>query len=152
MLTCHQTTEEEKYLLSAWEYPGEYAVYNSAPYEEQKRTGGSFANPQNQFYSFYDGTRLVGYVNLREKENGLFLGMGVHPDTCSRGYGRQIIHIAYEIAQKQFRHTQLHLIVRAWNTRAVRCYEKAGFRMEGAPFCQTTPSGEDTFYHMIKEK
>ena len=152
MLTYHQTTEEEKYLLSAWEYPGEYAMYNSEPYEVQKRTGSGFANPQNCFYSFYDGNRVIGYVNLREKETGLFLGMGVHPDACNQGYGRQIIHIAYEIAQKQFQHTQLHLIVRAWNARAVRCYEKAGFRMEGAPFCQTTPSGEDTFYRMIKEK
>ena len=35
MLTYHKTTEEEKYGITEWKYPGEYAVYDSTPYEEQ---------------------------------------------------------------------------------------------------------------------
>ena len=37
MLTYHKTTEEEKYGITEWKYPGEYAVYDSTPYEEQKK-------------------------------------------------------------------------------------------------------------------
>ncbi len=39
MLTYHKTTEEEKYRITAWKYDGDYAVYNSTPYEQQKQTG-----------------------------------------------------------------------------------------------------------------
>ena len=45
MLTYHKTTEEEKYRITAWEYDGDYAVYNSTPYAQQKQTGFGFANP-----------------------------------------------------------------------------------------------------------
>lgn len=65
---AHPTTEEEKYLITAWNYTGDYAIYNNSPYEEQKKRGFGFANPQNNFYSFYDGTSLVGFVNLSEEE------------------------------------------------------------------------------------
>lgn len=37
MLTYHQTTEAEKYRITAWEYEGEYAIYNATPYAEQKK-------------------------------------------------------------------------------------------------------------------
>ena len=39
MLTYHQTTEAEKYRITAWEYEGEYAIYNATPYAEQKKKG-----------------------------------------------------------------------------------------------------------------
>lgn len=45
MLTYHKTTEEEKYRITAWKYDGDYAVYNSTPYAQQKQTGFGFANP-----------------------------------------------------------------------------------------------------------
>ena len=66
MLTYHKTTEEEKYRITAWKYDGDYAVYNSTPYAQQKQTGFGFANPKNHFYSFYDGADLVGFINLGE--------------------------------------------------------------------------------------
>ena len=32
---------------------GQYAIYNTAPYAEQKARGVGFANPKNNFYSFF---------------------------------------------------------------------------------------------------
>ena len=54
MLEYHKMTEEEKYCIARWKYPGEYAIYNSLSYEEQKKRGFGFANPENHLYSFYD--------------------------------------------------------------------------------------------------
>ena len=79
MLTYHKTTEEEKYRITAWKYDGDYAVYNSTPYAQQKQTGFGFANPKNHFYSFYDGTDLVGFINLYEEETEVFFGIGAAP-------------------------------------------------------------------------
>ena len=82
MLTYHPTTEAEKEAICAWHYPGEYAMYNNPPYAEQKKHGYGFANPANNFYSFYDGETLVGFVNLSDEGSEVFFGIGAHPDHC----------------------------------------------------------------------
>ena len=46
MLTYHKTTEEEKEVITAWQYAGQYAIYNTTPYAEQKKQGVGFANPK----------------------------------------------------------------------------------------------------------
>ena len=51
MLEYHKMTEEEKYCIARWKYPGEYAIYNSLSYEEQKKRGFGFANPENHLLS-----------------------------------------------------------------------------------------------------
>ena len=152
MLTYHKTTEEEKYRITAWQYDGEYAIYNNDAYENQKARGVGFANPKNNFYSFYDGAALVGFINLYEEETEVFFGIGTDPACCGKGYGQQMTRMAWDIAQRLFPGKPLYLEVRTWNARAVRCYEKAGFRIVGEPIRQTTPAGDGVFYHMIREK
>lgn len=90
MLTYHPTTEAEKEAICAWQYPGEYAMYNNPPYAEQKKHGYGFANPANNFYSFYDGETLVGFVNLSDEGSEVFFGIGARsPTTADRGTARR---------------------------------------------------------------
>ena len=149
MLTYHKTTEEEKERITAWQYTGEYAIYNTAPYAEQKAQGVGFANPKNKFYSFFEENRLVGFIKLYEEPTEVFFGIGVRPDLCGRGFGWQMTQAACELSGKLFPGKSLYLEVRTWNTRAVRCYEKAGFRIAGEPIHQTTAAGDGVFYHMV---
>ena len=151
MLACHPTTEEEKILITEWKYEGEYSVYNAEPYEEQKKKGFGFANPQNHFYSFYDEKKLIGFINLYEEKTEVFFGIGVKPEECGKGYGSQMTEIACKISRELFPGKPLYLEVRTWNQRAVRCYEKAGFHIVGEPIRQTASAGEGVFYHMIRE-
>lgn len=150
MLEYHKMTEEEKYCIARWKYPGEYAIYNSLSYEEQKKRGFGFANPENHLYSFYDGKELVGFINLNGEDPEVFFGIGVNPDCCGKGYGQQMTRMAWEISQTLFPGKPMYLEVRTWNKRAVRCYEKAGFRIVGEPIQQTTSIGEGAFYHMVR--
>ena len=90
MLTYHPTTEAEKEAICAWQYPGEYAMYNNPPYAEQKKHGYGFANPANNFYSFYDGETLVGFVNLFPMRAAkCFSASGRIPTTADRGTARR---------------------------------------------------------------
>ena len=109
MLTYHQTTEAEKYRITAWEYEGEYAIYNATPYAEQKKKGFGFANPLNHFYSFYAGEELVGFINLYEEETEVFFGIGVAPAHCGKGYGRQMTEIACTLSRRLFPGKPLYL-------------------------------------------
>lgn len=59
--------------------------------------------------------------------------------------------LAWELSQRLYPGKPMYLEVRTWNTRAVRCYEKAGFRVVGEPVKRVTLSGEGTFYHMVRQ-
>ena len=102
MLTYHKTTEAEKYRITAWQYDGEYVIYNNDAYENQKARGVGFANPRNNFYSFYDGAILVGFINLYEEETEVFFGIGADPACCGKGYGQQMTRMAWDISQSLF--------------------------------------------------
>ena len=151
MLEHHKTTEEEKRRICEWKYDGEYAIYNSLPYEEQVRKRRGFANPRNNFYSFCDDGKLIGYINLIEEASEVFYGIGIDPAYCNQGYGQKITEASRALSHELYPGKPLYLEVRTWNTRAVRCYEKAGFHIVGDPFEQTTPSGKGTFYRMVAE-
>ena len=99
MIAYHKTTEEEKYIISEWKYSEEYAIYNHISYEEQKKIGSGFANPQNNFYSFYEKEQLIGFINLREKDNSVFMGIGVNPDYCNKGYGQRMPHSSHGLGK-----------------------------------------------------
>ncbi len=43
----------------------------------------------------------------------------------------------------------MYLEVRTWNQRAIACYEKAGFIIDGSVIEQETMSGAGKFYRMI---
>ena len=90
MLTYHKTTEEEKEVITAWQYAGQYAIYNTTPYAEQKTQGVGFANPKNNFFSFYEDKNLIGFINLYEEDTEIFFGIGVNPEFCNKGYGQQM--------------------------------------------------------------
>ncbi len=152
MLSFHKTTEEEKYAISEWKYDGDYAIYNSLPYEEQVKKQRGFANPKNNFYSFTEGERLIGYINLIEREADVSFGIGIDPALCDQGYGQKICRQALGLSQKLYPGKPVHLEVRTWNTRAVRCYEKAGFHIVGEAIKRITPIGEGLFFHMTADR
>ena len=153
-LTYHcGLTENEKKQLCGWKYPDEYSIYNLPDYEELAEKKSGFANPDNQqnFYSFYDNNRLVGYINLIERQNKFSLGIAVKPELCSMGYGHKIIAAAIQIAKAK-NHKPIGLQVRSWNKRAINCYKKAGFEIDGEEYYLESPISGGNFYRMIYKK
>lgn len=151
MLCCHQMTESEKQEVCSWNYEGEYAVYNLPDYKTMQEKQMGFCNPKRDknFFSCYDGEVLVGFTNLLEEESSVFVGIGVSPNLCSKGYGQQILSLVKERSFRLYPGKPLYLEVRCWNRRAVACYEHAGFAIEGQPFRQTTSMGKGSFYRMV---
>jgi len=151
MLTYRLLSEADKEAVSAWRYEGDYALYNTPPYSVQKAKGWSLANPAYAkcYYGYWDGDKLVGYTNIKEKSAAVFLGVGVAPESCSQGYGTQIMKLAVAQAKELYPGKPCYLEVRSWNRRAIRCYEKAGFVIQGEPFEMVTLSGPGQFIKMV---
>lgn len=153
MLMYHILTENEKKLVCEWKYEGEYAVYNLPSYEVMKIKCIGFMNPNNSsnYYSFYDEELFVGFVNIKEEETEVFIGIGVNPSYCNQKYGQRILEEAYCISKEKYPLKPLYLEVRTWNMRAVNCYKKAGFEIVGESFTMETLIGTGTFYRMIRK-
>lgn len=151
-LTFRFMTEADKKEICSWHYDGEYGIYNLPPYEQMREKQMGFLNPKRErnFRTFLDGNTLVGFVNILEEDTEVFIGIGVAPNLCGRGIGAQMLRETYRISKEQYPEKPLYLEVRSWNTRAVRCYEKAGFVIDGEAFEQVTHAGTGIFYRMIK--
>lgn len=136
MLTHHPLTESHKREICAWQYEGDYAIYNLPPYETMAQNQSGFANPNraNNYLGWSENDELIGYTNFSEKTDGIYLGIGVRPDQCGKGYGQMITKFASEIAQERYKNKPVCLEVRTWNKRAIRCYERAGFRIVTEPY------------------
>lgn len=52
-------------------------------------------------------------------------------ENLSKGYGTEAIKLIQEFAFNKLNLNKLDLEVRAYNERAIRCYEKCGFKEEG---------------------
>ena len=146
-------TEEDKREICEWHYEGQYELYNLPSFAEMKERKIGFLHPvrAENFLGFWEDRILIGYVNLREEEKEVFVGIGVRPEFCGLGFGSQILMEVSLIAKEKYPEKPLYLEVRCWNKRAVRCYEKAGFSMEGSAYFRQTPAGSDWFYRMVKK-
>lgn len=151
MITYHVMSESEKEIISSWNYTGDYAVYNMPSYQEQLKNGVGFGNPmcKNNYYSYYDGDKLIGFTNILEEAKEVFIGIGVAPNICGCGYGQKILQIASDISKKLYPTKPLYLEVRTWNRRAIACYQKAGFTIDGEAFEEKTMLGTGHFLRMI---
>lgn len=151
-LTYRALTPEDKAEICAWHYEGEYAAYDFPPIEEMAAKRMAYMNPdqeKNYLGWVADGV-LVGFTNLIEEEAEVFVGIGVNPAYVGQGWGKRILRAAYELSQSRCPNKPLYLEVRTWNKRAVRCYEGAGFTIDGEPYEMTTGMGPGIFYRMVK--
>lgn len=149
-LQSNYLTDQEKQEICAWQYEKEYAVYNLPPYKVLKEKQIAFMKPgqERDYRAFYHNEMFVGYANIREKEEGIFIGIGVKPDMCSRGYGQLIMKEVCRICRKLYPEKLPYLEVRTWNERAICCYRKAGFEIEGDAYALKLPGGTEQFYRM----
>lgn len=152
-LSTHPLTQAEKQDICAWRYEGAYAVCNLPPYETMLSQRRGFCDPHREanYAAWCQEGQLVGSTNLPEEEQAVFIGIGVKPEFCGQDFGHRILKEAYALTKRLHPGKPLYLEVRTWNKRAVRCYEKAGFQIDGAPFRQVTGMGEGTFYRMVRK-
>ncbi|MFC5529963.1 GNAT family N-acetyltransferase [Cohnella yongneupensis] len=124
-------TEEEAQAVSEWRYPAPYDVYRWPAWADMLREGRELADPdirREQYLSVRDAEGvLVGYIQLFALDRAIRLGVGLRPDLCDRGLGKQLIQLAIQEATRRKPGAEIDLEVEHWNKRANRAYEKAGF-------------------------
>ena len=81
--------------------------------------------------AFFEGILmhpLVGFFYFVVRAEEIEVGLGLRPDLTGRGLGAEYLDAGLELARRQFGLARFRLYVATFNERAIRVYERAGFR------------------------
>jgi [ribosomal protein S18]-alanine N-acetyltransferase len=166
-VTFRPVTEAEACAIAAWRYDGPYAIYNApegaAGDPEYLR---ELLDPDNPYYAGIDSQGgLIGFLGFgapaqvgtaeeREEayggEEALDVGLGLRPDLTGRGRGLAFVEAGLAFAREQFAPARFRLSVAAFNQRAIRVYERAGFRRVRA-MTLASSGGPREFIIMVRD-
>ena len=74
-------------------------------------------------------------------------GLGLRPDLTGKGSGSDFVRAGLDFAQSQFSPKTIQLHVAAFNKRAIKVYQRIGFR-EVEHYMNRTNGGEFEFVRM----
>src|SRR3954447_5097144 len=113
--------------IADWHYEPPYSFYDwtadsddlALLLDEHTRAG--------RFFSVHDDRRLVGFFEFKAAGDEIEVGLGLHPDLTARALGQDFLESGLDSARQSLRATRFRLSVAAFNTRAIRVYERCGF-------------------------
>lgn len=108
------------------------------------------AKREAEFLSVRLAGELIGYGRIFRHEGKTFIGVGLKPSWCGRGYGAPVMTELVRECRKRYPGDPVALEVRSFNERALKCYQKAGFVVK-ASYHKETLIGGDDFYYMEYE-
>ncbi len=147
-------SEENAREICTWQYEGEYTVYNLSDWDIVVKNHWELSSKkirERDFLAIFNKKDLVAYGVLKLKDNRVFLGIGLKPNWCGKGYGERIMELIINESQKRYSDKKIVLEVRSFNQRAIRCYQKVGFEIKDK-YVRKTLTGSGEFYYMEYEK
>lgn len=92
---------------------------------------------------------LIGFFCFEMEDDTLTVGLGMRPDYTGRGLGQAFVETGLEHARRHFNPLTFSLLVATLNQRAIRVYERLGFKPDGV-FVRETNGGRFEFLRMVR--
>jgi ribosomal-protein-alanine N-acetyltransferase len=123
MFAIRAMTADDAEAIAAWHYPGPYAFYDS---DQDPADLAELLDPgewgRRYFAADAEG-ELAGFFVFKPHGDGTEIGLGLRPDLTGQGLGARFLEAGLRFAGAE-RYT---LAVAAFNRRAIKVYERAGF-------------------------
>ncbi len=147
-LRFEQMTQEEAEAIAGWQYEPPYDFYDARADDEdlsdllnaRRRTGRTFAAKDQS-------GEIVGFFSYGRENDAVVVGLGLRPDLTGCGLGAQFVAAGLAFGRELFMPRRFRLSVAAFNERAIKVYERAGFVRTRA-FDHTTNGGVFPFVEM----
>jgi ribosomal-protein-alanine N-acetyltransferase len=122
-LHIEPATEEMFVEVASWRYDPPYDLYDGDP--------EPVLNPEWFFAVRDESGTLVGFYFFGERPGAVFYGLGLRPDLTGRGFGLEFVTTGITFARSRFGPCRIVLDVAEFNERALKVYERVGFRRTG---------------------
>jgi RimJ/RimL family protein N-acetyltransferase len=152
--------------IQAWRYEPPYSIYNMGSDGAEPDEGlEELLDRHSPYYAVRDRRgELVGFFNFgtsalvwQAAEPALYvdgrtiaIGLGLRPDLTGQGLGLGFLDAGLAFAREQFAPLHFRLYVLTSNGRAIRVYERAGFRRVRT-FVQRNIHGEHEYLEMARD-
>ncbi len=137
MYALRRITAADAERISRWRYPEPYGMYNGDP-----SSVAGLLEPRYRYHAVTDANGdLVGYfcfgpdATISEgrrlglyADDALDVGLGMRPDLAGQGLGLDFVLAGLDFARETYAPSAFRLTVAAFNRRAVKVYERAGFQ------------------------
>ena len=155
-------SEGDASAILSWRYEGQYAVYNL---QGDLESDDELLDQRSPHYAVRDEQgELIGFFGfgssasveehdtpyLFSKDGTILVGLGLRPDLTGKGLGEVFVKAGLDFAYHEFVPRRFRLFVLSWNARAIRLYEKVGFR-QVRTFLQKNIHGENEFIEMVMD-
>ncbi len=114
-------SDETQAQLAGWRYPPPYDFYDG--------DAEPVLNPERFFEARDEQDDLIGFYYFEPKPPDLDYGLGLRPDLTGHGLGIDFFLAGLAFARDRYRPDRVFLHVAAFNKRACRVYERAGFQV-----------------------
>lgn len=127
-VTLRQMSAEEAEQIASWHYDGPYAFYDAdADADDLALLLSADVREDRYFSALADDGTLVGFFEFKGEGKSVEIGLGLRPDLTGRGHGLAFLRAGMAFARARYRPADFKLSVAAFNKRAIRVYERAGF-------------------------
>jgi ribosomal-protein-alanine N-acetyltransferase len=137
ILSFSPLNEQQARAILRWRYEPPYDMYNM-PGENESVTIATLTSPDNRYYAITDESgELLAYCCFGSEgrvpggnyeSSALDVGMGMRPDLTDQGLGRRYLEAIRDFGVRHFGPTLFRVTIAAFNARALRLCEQAGFR------------------------
>lgn len=143
--------------ISTWKYAESYSIYDMDGSKEilDELLDGSYyavTNEKDELIGYFcfggaaqapGGKQCGAYLGY----DAIDIGLGMRPDLTGKGRGLNFLYKGLEFAKETFSSTNIRLTVATFNKRAIKIYEKSGFKKEKI-FKSKTKKGDLEFMLM----
>ena len=129
-------TEDDARAVAGWEYEPPYDVYD-VPAAYREETVAMFLDRRFGYHAARLAGELVGFCCFGpdarvpggdyRRDDLLDVGLGLRPDLTGKGMGLALVRATLAFADAAYAPPGYRLTVAAFNRRAIRVYERAGF-------------------------
>lgn len=158
LLNIKRTTYPEAREISKWTYRDQYSIYgmdgtDSCINELTNDLYFSVTNEKNKllgYYCFGEAAQVPAGRKHRAymKKNFIDIGLALSPTLCGKGLGFDFLNSGLDFAREHFSARDFRLTVAVFNKRAIKVYEKVGFK-KFSTFKATSNAVEMEFLVML---
>jgi RimJ/RimL family protein N-acetyltransferase len=134
--------------VETWHYEPPYDFYDLASHPGDAAEMRAPARREHYRAVLGADGRLEAFWYFKARDAVVEVGIGLRPDLTGRGLGESFMCAQLEHARGQWQPETFRLFVAAWNERAIRLYERLGFREVGRETRHFELAGRHEFVRM----